>query len=231
MGGAAILLTLFLAASNAQRADPAHPRLFFGAAGVPALRARVQREPYSSMLAQLRGDLWASRWGNAPADESDPGDMLYAARRAAFLSVLTGDATLCLGPAANITASVALGGALGRGTWGNPNAFGLTLYTFSSLVAQIYDFCAPTWNSTFSARVSAALVGNADVVTTSGGAAQNTDSASNWQGARGASALLSYLASDSPFAPAHLADAVNRTANYLAANYGGGIGFNVESMG
>jgi len=230
MGGA-ILLPLFLSASNAQRADPAHPRLFFGAADVPALRARAQREPYSRMLAQLQNDLFQTRWGNAPADESDPGDMLYVARRAAFLSVLTGNAALCLGPAANITASVALGGALGRGTWGNPNAFGLTLYTFSSLVAQIYDFCAPAWNSTFSARVSAALVGNADVVTASGGAAQNTDPASNWQGARGASALLSYLASDSPFPPAHLADAANRTASYLAANYGNGIGFNVESMG
>jgi len=183
------------------------------------------------MLAQLQADLWASRWGNAPANDSDPGDMLYVARRAAFLSVLTGDASLCLGAAANVTASVALGGPLGRGVWGNPNAFGLTLYTFSSLVAQVFDFCAPAWDPAFGARVSAALIGNADVVTASGGASQNTDAASNWQGARGAAALLSYLASDAPFAPAHYAAAVNRTAAYLAANYGGGVGFNVESMG
>ena len=183
------------------------------------------------MLAQLQADLWATRWGNAPADQSDPGDMLYVARRAAFLSVLTGNASLCLGVAANVTASVALGGALGRGTWGNPNAFGLTLYTFASLVAQVLDFCAPVWDPAFSVRVSKALVGNADVVTASGGAAQNTDAASNWQGARGASALLSYLATDASFALAHLASAVNRTAAYLATNYGGGIGFNVESMG
>jgi hypothetical protein len=68
-------------------------------------------------------------------------------------------------------------------------------------------------------------------VTSSGGTSQNTDAASNWQGARGASALLSYLASDAPSAPALRVAAVNRTAAYLLANYGGGIGFNVESMG
>jgi hypothetical protein len=210
---------------------PAHPRLFFGADDVPALLARTQRAPYSSMLAQLQEDLWANRWGNAPADESDPGDMLYVARRAAFLSLLTGNSSLCLSVAANVTASVALGGPLGRGVWGNPNAFGLSLYTFSSLVAQVYDFCEPAWAPAFSARVSAALVGNADVITTSGGAAQNTDAASNWQGARGASALLAYIATDAPFDPAQRAAAANRTAAYLATNYGSGIGFNVESMG
>ena len=213
-------------------AAPAHPRLFFGAADVPALRARATaRAPYSSMLAQLQGDLWASRWANAPADESDAVDMLYVARRAAFLSVLTGDAALCLGAAANVTASVALGGALGRGTWGNASAFGLTLYTFSALVAQVLDFCAPAWEPAFSARVSAALVGNADVVTASGGTEQNLDPASNWQGARGASALLAYLASDAPHAPASLAASINRTQAYLAANYGSGVGFNIESLG
>ena len=183
------------------------------------------------MLAQLRADLWASRWANAPADESDAGDMLYVARRAAFLSLLTGDASLCLGAAANITSSVALGGPLGKGAWGNPNAFGLTLYTMAALVAQVHDFCAPVWDPALSARVSRALVGNADVVTASGGAAQNTDAASNWQGARGAAAVLSYLASDAPFDTAHLAAAVARTEAYLAANYGSGVGFNIESMG
>ena len=227
---AALFLVAHLAA--AQPAAPAHPRLFFCAADVPALRARAAaRAPFTGMLAQLQADLGASRWGNAPADESDAGDMLIVARRAAFLSLLTGNASLCAGAAANVTASVALGGPLGRGVWGNPNAFGLTLYTFAAMVAQIYDFCEPAWNASFSARVSAALIGIADVVTASGGAAQNTDAASNWQGARGAAAVLAYLASDAPWAPAQRAAAVNRTAAYLAANYGGGVGFNIESMG
>jgi hypothetical protein len=221
-----LIAVIVLALAQAQ-----HPRLFFGAADVPLLRARSMRAPYNAMLKQLQTDLWVSRWGNSPADESDVGDMLYVARRAAFLSLLTGDASLCTGIAANITTSVALGGPLGDGLWGNPNAFGLTLYTMASLVSQVFDFCEPVWNSTYSSRVSSAIVGNADVVTNSGGASQNTDDASNWQGARGSSALLSYLASDAPFAAVNLEGAINVTATYLAANYGGGIGFNIESMG
>lgn len=209
---------------------PAHPRLWFGADDLPQLQARMTVAPYDGMIARLRADLWLDRWANAPANSTADWDMLDVARRHSFLGVLEGNATAC-GVAQNIVQAI-LDGSIGSpGQWANVSTFGLTLYNQGSRVAAIYDFCASLWPPAFTATVGRALVAQADIITTNGGTQQNTDAASNWQGSRGASAIMCYLATDEPYSSANLATSVSRLQTYLQANYANGSGWNLESMG
>ena len=235
----AFLLCLFLLCA-AQALPSAHPRLFFGAEDLPALRSKVLRAPFDAMYAQLHSDLFLTRWGNGPAVQGDVGDMLLVARRLAFTGLLDGNTTSCtlaLGIVLNATE-----GPLGGGTWANASTFGLLLYGQAVNVALVLDWCALLWPAASAARVSAALAAQAAVITLSGGTEQNQSPASNWQGLRGASALLALLASDAPAAQPLLAASEGRLRTYLQANYGnfsgpnggpggGSYGWNIESLG
>lgn len=156
------------------------------------------------------------------------------ARRHAFAFVLTGNTTYC-DIAGDIVSGI-ISGAFGP-VWANASCKGLTLYTVASRVAPVYDWCASSWNASFNRIVSEALAAHAAVIVDNGGSQQNTDAASNWQGARGSSALLCLLASDSPApnASVQLAWAFNHTSAYLLANYGPSAsrsaGWNIESVG
>jgi hypothetical protein len=242
---AAAAAVIVLTAAASSSSSPLHPRLFFSASDLPALRAKVARQPFSDMVAQLQADAYLTRWANAPGNLSDSDDALYVSRRLAFLSLLTDNATLCNGIPWNVTLEITSGGALGKSCWGNPNNFGLSLYTCATGVALVHDWCATSWAADPAkagglASISAALINQGAVIVTSGGDSQNTSPASNWQGSRGASAILAFLSSDDSarLNSSDLSWAVGHLQTYLAANYGpfngtggGSVGWNIESLG
>lgn len=147
------------------------------------------------MAAELVADLGANRWVNGPANPMDLYDMADVARRHSFAYILTSNASLC-DVAGGVVAGI-ITGTFGP-LWANSSWKGLDLYHAGSRVAAVHDWCAPAWNATFASFVSDALASHAAVIVENGGSQQNTDAASNWQGARGASAALCLLATDSP---------------------------------
>lgn len=223
---------LFASAVFCNAAVP-HPRLWFGADDVPRIAGRAANDaPFTEMAAELYKDLYSNRWVNGPADPASLYDMVDVARRHAFAYIMTGNASFC-GVAASITAIIT-SDAFG---WANVSTKGLDLYTSGSRVAAVYDWCALAWNASFARLVSDSLAAQAVVIVENGGSQQNTNSASNWQGARGSAAALCLLATDTltPNASTALEWAVNRIRAYLISNYGDADarsgGWNIESVG
>jgi hypothetical protein len=216
-----------LLASAAPLRAQEHPRLLYGKAEIPALRARVKVEPYRSMFEHLKRNAETGHWGTGPVEGAY--DEIISAHRCAFLYVLTGD---------DAWARKARGWAekrlADRGVWGNAKQKGLTLYIHGVFLATAYDACygAPSWDAAFSQRVSSTLKQQAELIFKSGGTEQNTNAASNWQGLRWSSAGLCMLAGDDGFAEADLDACHQRTARYLLENLGrGGSGWNCEGLG
>ena len=147
----------------------------------------------------------------------------------AFLYVLNGEETWAV-KAKGYTQTV-----IDDSEWGKTSSFGLRMYMYNKHIAQAYDFCysSDAWDATFTAEVSAALKQQSDVIYTHGGGSQNTNTSSNWQGLRGASAMLGYFATDDSFTASRLDGAISKTQNYLNANLGTDLspGWNYEGLG
>ncbi len=208
-----------------------HPRLFFSADDVPALREKIKAEPYASMVKQLLHDV--ENTGDRSGSEYDPTrgyDQTVRAQRAGFAYVLTGDEKYARIAREGVEAI--LGNAK---EWANPGAKGLALYWHGARVASAYDFCysSEAWDDAFNARVSSELKRHGDVIFQKGGREQNTSPASNWQGARFGSAGLCYLATDEAVDDASIDNAYGRVKRFLQANLGGAksSGWNTEGLG
>lgn len=223
-----LVLVMVAAFTWAVAAD--HPRLLFGAADLPGLRARAKHEPYASMLARIRSDLTSDNWGTGPAQATQVYDQVTIALRAAFLYAMTADDTYAAKARTIVAEQIA------HKNWANGKVKGLSLYMVGSRVALAYDLChgAPSWDAAFSAEVSAKLLTQGTVIIKSGGAEQNTSPASNWQGARYGAGGLCLLASDEAIDDKLLTTCHERVVKFLAENLGGSPesrGWNSEGLG
>jgi hypothetical protein len=208
-----------------------HPRLLFEAKDVPALRRKVTEEPWKSMVERLRADVDRNGWANGPANLSEPYEQTVLAQRCAFLYVLTGDDSWAKRAREQVEKRIADGQ-----NWANGGAKGLALYWHGAKISQAFDWCAgaPSWDAAFAARVSAELKRHGDVIRTKGGSGQNSDPASNWQGARFGSAGLCLLATDEAIVEADLLSCHQRVVRYLQENLGTdgrSRGWNSEGLG
>jgi hypothetical protein len=204
-----------------------HPRLLFGKEDIPALRAKIRKEPHKSMFERLKANAEVGNWGFGPVEGAY--DQIMSAHRCAFLYVLTGN---------DAWARKARGWVEKRlsdsSVWGNSRTKGLTLYIHGIFLATTYDWCfgSPAWDAAFAGTVSETLKKQADVIYKHGGSQQNRSPASNWQGLRWSSAGLCVLAGDTSGSEADLDRCFSRTCRYLSENLGrGGSGWNCEGLG
>ncbi len=231
------VLSVFPGTLTAGADGPVHPRLFFGADDIPALRAKVRTEPYKSMAERLAKDTMEA--GTWPGERYDDRSYHVAlrAQRAAFVYLLTGDEKW-----AKVAREATQRTIDNKREWGNANFKGLTLYWHASRIACAYDWCynSATWDDAFNDTVSKALAVQGRIIIDRGGREQNTSPASNWQGGRFASGGLALLASDEPEDSARLNTAIQRVERYLTSNLGGqdssgwnseGLGYNYYPMG
>lgn len=216
--------------SFAHAATPAeHPRLLISKSDIPALRKKIQQEPFKSMAARLKADADAGNWGAGPL-QSDY-DHIIAAHRHGFLYVLTGD------DAHARTARKYVEKVVDGKDWARKNQKGLSLYITGLFTSLTYDHCygAPSWDAAFSDKISKKLLQQADVIFTSGGSGQNNSPASNWQALRWSSAGLAYMATDETLAkPENINTAYGRVARYMRENVGAdknSRGWNIEGLG
>jgi len=239
-----ILLTHFVSAltfvlSLALTAE-AHPRLLFDAADIPVLRDKLNREPFTSMFAELVAF--------AEADDTTSPEYLQSsyAINCGFLYVLTGDDAWAQKARGYVESRLA-DTSSGHG-W-DMNIKGLSLYWHGRAVALAYDFCfdAPSWNTSanvgsnpaapFVDYVAGKLKGQADRIYENGGTQQNKNSASNWQNNRFASAGLIYLAIEDTLTPLekeNIDGSLAKVETYLVANMGDSPdsrGYNIEAIG
>jgi hypothetical protein len=210
-----------------------HPRLFFTAADIPALRQKITQEPWKSMYQRLVADAEVVTATVIPEADALDGPTAYKsfsafrASKCGFLYVLTGDdawAAKALTYTKNIF----------NGAWNQTSAKGLGLYMHNKHVAQTYDFCynAPSWAAD-RAAISAQLKLNTQCIYTNGGAQQNTDMVSNWMALRYSSAGLGYLAMDETFTAGNLSTCYAKLKTYCDSNMGTAAspGWNFEGLG
>jgi hypothetical protein len=198
-------------------AEGVHPRLFFGPEDVPALREKVKREPFASMLKQIE------REAIAPPDSSLLYD--YSIRNQAYLYLLTGN------PASAIKAEEqALLMVEDSTFWNDPGSKGLTRAMGALNVAIAYDLCANAWKPETKKRVSAQLAFASAKLMESMGAGANNNIANNWQAVRYGAAGLAALASDDPSTASIPKDAYAALLRHWRANLGGGA-WNPEGIG
>jgi hypothetical protein len=206
-----------------------HPRLFFNATQLDAIRARLGHEPYAAMYANLVAKRDYANFYRY-YDPSDPGALFSRAQGSAFLYALSGDETYATDARDDI--QTALG--LIDPDWASASEKGLTLYSHATELAMAYDLCANSdaWDAAFNYQASKRLVEIAEVIVNDGGTGQPSSLGSNWKAARGASAGLAYLATDHAFNQS-LADAAEGfVQNYLNTNQApGAVGWNPEGFG
>lgn len=209
-----------------------HPRLFFSQSDVAALRAKATVAPFNSMLTTIQSTLSLSNFANEPIDTLDPYDLITKAKNLAFLYVIDGD------EAKAIECRQLVQKVINQTTypWASTSVKGLASYLLGSSVAIVFDWChnSPHWDAQWRYTVSQKLVQMADMITANGGTEQATDLASNWQGARGASAGLIYLAADHTLNTTNLDAMHNKVFNYVNSNLGSGSaskGWNLEGLG
>ncbi|MCC5807458.1 MAG: PKD domain-containing protein [Opitutales bacterium] len=220
----ACVLWLSLGATASLSAQT-HPRLFFEAGDIPALRERIQHEPWKSMFERLEADAEGVVWPSLESYEDS-----WRASMCGFMYVLTGNEYWAQKARENTQL------VLNDPGWGQTGTFGLRMYMWNKHVAQAYDFChgSAAWAAGgFQATVSSALKQQSDVIFSSGGTSQNTAQSSNWRGIRYAAAGLGYLATDDAFDTARLQTCYNQVRDYLHANLGTAAspGWNFEGLG
>ena len=203
-----------------------HPRLLFGKEDIPKLRSKITVEPIKSMFIKLK-DNWESqlKWGS----KESPYNHSYSAVNAAFLYTLTGDKNWAQKSKAKTEWVIRKSGC-----W-NKNIKGLRLYMHARCVAMAYDMCYDAWDEEFRKFVSLELKKHGEYIYKKGGREQNKSKASNWQGARFASAGISFLASDEPDLDKQIDSCWKRTKTYFDYNLGPNTkinsGWNTEGLG
>jgi len=211
-------------------ASAEHPRLFFNTNELQLIRARLNHEPFASMLNSLLtyrdlGDFYQ------PHNPADPKSLALRAFASAALYALTENETYAQDAKADWQNAFTLIGS----AWASTSTKGLDSYWYAAKLAFAYDLCARStaWDTNFNNQVSLKLRDIGRMIIENGGTEQNTTPGSNWQGARFASGGLALLATDHTW-PAPLMDtALTRVLMFLEGNQGTGnsSGWNPEGVG
>lgn len=213
-----VLIASLAAVAGAEESAARHPRLLFGPNEIPALRRRVEHEPYASILQATRRAL-----EHQDAKTSILYDM--SPRNHAALYVVTGKQKHA-DQAADMVAKM----IDDRKFWNNFGSKGLTRAAGALTVALAYDLCYDAWDADFRRKVSAKLHEAADGLMKSMGSGANNNIANNWQGVRYGAAGMAYLASDRPDGRKKAAKAYATLLRHLKANLGSN-GWNPEGIG
>ena len=209
-----------------------HPRLYFSAAEVTALRAKATQAPFNAMLTKMDQGRGLSDFGNLPFDSLDHEDVGVRISLSAFMYLITQNETYAID--AKKWTTKYINGQISP--WASASLKGLTSYWMTKHTAEAYDWCfsSPNWDENFRYTVSAKLKVMADMITSNGGTEQATDDASNWQGNRSGSAIISYLALDHPYTTTNYNTMWTKLNTYIDANLGsqsGSKGWNLEGLG
>ena len=199
-----------------------HPRLFFTEDDIPAFREKMDQAPFDHIAAnieyQAKNETEGSEWYQHS----------YRAVNCGFMYILTGDTAWAEESKTHVTAII------NNGEWADQNIKGLALYMYEKGVALAYDFCYSAWPDDYNEWVAQKLIENADVIVDHGGASQNTNPASNWQGNRFSSAGLGYLATDADYDAARFNTCWDKVEIYYRENVGDdpeSRGWNIEGIG
>ena len=197
-----------------------HPRLLVGADDVARIRARVQQEPYASMVKAIE------RQSQQATDQTGK-SVLYDDRAIdlAALFVLTGDRRH-----AAAAEKIVLAMVNDKEFWNNPGSKGLTRAGGAMRAALAFDLCAEAWPEATRTLVSQKLRLAAEGMMKSMGRGANNSIANNWQAVRYGAAGLAFLASDEPGGEAGAKQAYGKLKQHLSANLGDN-GWNPEGIG
>jgi len=223
-----LLVLLFVLSTNAVEAA-LHPRLFFDAADLPALRSRAFHPVGAEML-----DLLKTQYETEclTLDTTTTGNKSRLAALAGFLYLMTEQEEYAI-KSYEYTYKTILDK---DEVWAATTLKGLTSYWSAYCISFAYDWCynSPNWTTANKVFVSTKLKTMADMITTNGGTEQNTNAASNWQGIRGASAILGYLGCDEVYNPINYTTMQTKLKNYVLQNFGDSLqssGWNIEGLG
>ena len=196
-----------------------HPRVLVDKADVAKIRARVQQEPYASMVKAMQKQLEA-----APEAAKS---VLYDDRAVdlAALFVLTGDRKY-----AADAEKIVLEMVNDKTFWNNLGSKGLTRAAGALRAALAFDLCYEAWPESTRTLVSQKLRLAADGMMKSMGQGANTGTANNWQAVRYGGAGIAFLASDEPGGDQGAKAAYGKLKQHLAANLGDN-GWNPEGIG
>ncbi len=206
-----------------------HPRLFFSPADIAGLKSRANREPYTTILREIRK---AYRFNDTLTDDYNQS---YTAALAGFLYLLTDSNYYAQVAKQKVT--IRINDVSDTAGWARTTVKGLTTYNIGTLCSYAYDFCyhSPSWDSAgFRAWVSTALLNEAKCIIDNGGTQQNTNTASNWQGIRGSAGGICLLATDDVYANHYLNRTIEKVVRYYVDNYGDvftSCGWNIEGLG
>lgn len=222
-----VICFMLLSAVHAQT----HPRLFFDTAELTQIRAKLDREPFKTMLATLEatkshGDFY--RATNVASGDS----LLMRASAHAMLYSLTGLEQHAVDCKADVV--TALGIIDATGNWANSALKGLTSYSYANRLSICYDLCyhATSWDSNFKSDISTRLRNIATMIINHGGTEQNTQASSNWQCNRAASGGMALLATDESYDDALMVSAISRLNSFFSSNQGSNTrGWNPEGTG
>ncbi|NDP19970.1 MAG: hypothetical protein GZ091_02650, partial [Paludibacter sp.] len=235
------LITAVLIIAFASVFSQQHPRILFNSSEKAALQLKSNQEPFGEILHQVRiqYNKYDLKSTPIPTNSDSVRDQAIQAALGAFLYSVT-DSIHYAQKAMLLTRNCIYGKALKSNSttqyadWGSSSVKGLTSYFQGTYISLAYDMCSQAWPDTFNVSVSKKLIVMGDMISTNGGAEQNTNTASNWQGARGAAALLCYLSSDETYSTTNFQNSLYKMNTYLIDNLGdifNSKGWNVESLG
>ncbi|MFW6061768.1 MAG: hypothetical protein ACOC93_03065, partial [Planctomycetota bacterium] len=206
-GAAALVVVgLFHASASAQATGP---KLFFSSDDVAGLRERATREPYASMLEEVRA--LADGHPDDPYDpdvQNDAYTASYHARNHATVYLMTGNQAY-----AERAKRYTLQLINDESKWAVDRYRSLTRSMTAIGAGVSYDLCKDAWDADARQQVSAALQEMGDSLMRSGGSGYNYNN--NWRAVRYSGAGLSYLASDETVAAGQITGAYDEVAGYL----------------
>ncbi len=222
------VLAIYLLSVNSLLAA-IHPRLFFETADLPTLRNRVSDPVGAEMLNLLKTQYETECLS---LDTTTTGNKSRLAAIAGFLYLMTENEDYAI-KSYEYTYKTIIDK---EEVWAATSLKGLTSYWSAYCVSFAYDWCynSPNWSNANKLFVSTKLKVMADMITTNGGTEQNTNAASNWQGIRGASALLAYLTTDDSYSATNYNTMKAKLTKFVIQNYGDSVqssGWNIEGLG
>ncbi|MEI7675151.1 MAG: hypothetical protein WCJ03_00110 [Bacteroidales bacterium] len=222
------ILLLMILSTNTFEA-PLHPRLFFNQIDLINMRERANNAVGNEMLNLLKTQYETEC---ITLDTTTTGNKSRLAAIAGFLYLMTQNEQYAIQSYEFTLKTI----TDNNEPWAAISLKGLTSYWSAYCISFAYDWCynSPNWSTTQKSYVSTKLKSMADMIATNGGTEQNTMAASNWQGIRGASAILAYLSGDVAYSETNYSTMKYKLNQYVLQNFGDSVhssGWNIEGLG